>query len=231
MRRVARVEDNNDSKKQGRVQVRIYPEFESLDQASLPWAEPYIEGDICIPGNNPVGKYSIPEKGSFIVVEIDSTWQEFHYLGLTPKRDRGENLSDITKELSNLTDVDITYPQPLYLLRSKDGSIAYHNTDTGELGIVSSKGVFVSFDSEGNLNLGSKDGSIMKFSSNGELTFTGKVNSAGSSFALFEPLKEILEKLLTHIHVAPNGPTTAAQESTGVPLSTLKSKIQEMETK
>ena len=35
--RIAKVEDNRDPEQLGRVKVRIYPEFESLDVVSLPW--------------------------------------------------------------------------------------------------------------------------------------------------------------------------------------------------
>lgn len=234
IRRIARIEDNNDPEKYGRVRARIFPEFESLDKESLPWSYPYIEGDVCIPGKN-TGFLNIPEIGSYVIVLIDPTWQEFRYTGISPagKKSSGDKsiATNITEELTNLVDgVDVTYPQPLYLLRTKDGAIAYHNTDNGEMGIVSSNGIFLRYDSSGNFIMGSKDGSRMTLGTDGSLKFSGKANG-DSSFVLFEPLKEILEKLLNHIHVAPNGPTTAAQEANGTPLSTLKGNLSEMESK
>jgi len=36
----AKVEDNNDPRKLGRVQVRVYPHFETMARQDLPWAEP-----------------------------------------------------------------------------------------------------------------------------------------------------------------------------------------------
>lgn len=232
IRRICQVVDNNDPDQLGRVRIRIYPEFDTLEESSLPWAEPSNYDDICMPDESGVGKFRIPEVNSFIVVEIDSTWQEFHYTGLTPNRKRTDVISNITDELSNyVDDVNISYPQPLYLLRTKDGTIAYHNTDTGELGIVSGiSGVFFRFDSEGNFHVGSKNGSTFTINSDGSYNFSGKTNG-DSSFVLYEPLKEILEKLLDHIHVAPNGPTTAAQDSSGTPLSSLKGNLSDMETK
>lgn len=229
-RRIALVEDNRDPEQLGRVRVRIYPEFESLEQGSLPWAEPSIDSDLCIKGDNKTGAFSIPEQGSFIVVDIDPTWQEFHYTGLTPNRKREDVHTNITDELKNLMDTSPSYPQPLYLLRTKDGVIAYHNTDTGEMGIVNKEGVYLQYDREGSFLIGKKDGSNMKLTKNGELTFEGQVNEGGS-MVLYDPLKEILEKLLTHIHIAPNGPTQPAQDSSGSPLSTLKSNLTKMETK
>lgn len=230
IRRIAKIEDNKDPKEFGRVKARIFPEFESLDVGSLPWATPFIEGDVCIPGEN-TGFFNIPEIGSYVIVLIDPTWQEFRYTGISPARERTDLATNITEELSNyVEDVNVTYPQPLYLLRTKDGAIAYHNTDNGEMGIVNSNGIFLRYDSLGNFIMGSKDGSKMTLGTDGTLKFSGKTNG-DSSLVLFEPLKGILEKLLNHIHVAPNGPTTAAQEENGTPLSTLEGNLQEMESK
>lgn len=230
LHRIAKVEDNKDPNQLGRVRVRIYPEFESLDSQSLPWAEPMLDSDICIPGEN-VGSFRIPEVGSFVVVRLDSTWQNFLYTGRTPNRDRTDIFTSITDDLKEKADVTVSYPQPLYLLRAKDGTIAYHNTDTGELGIVNSKGVHLLYDSEGNFRMGKKDGFNLVLTSDGKLSFTGGINDSESTLVLFNPLKEILEKLLDHIHIAPNGPTTAAQESGGTPLSVLKSDLSKMESK
>lgn len=228
--RIAQVADNNDPDKQGRIKARIFPEFDSLDVQSLPWAVPMLSDDICLPGED-VGAFHIPEKNSYVIVTVDPTWQQFRYTGITPNRDRGSVLTNITDSLSDLVDgVTVSYPQPLYLLRTKDGTIAYHNTDNGEMGIVNSNGIYLRYDSSGNFVMGSKDGSTLTLGTDGTLTFGGKTNG-DSSLVLFEPLKELLEKLLDHIHVAPNGPTTAAQDSTGIPLSTLKSNINKMESK
>lgn len=226
--RIALVEDNNDPKKLGRIKARIYPEFESLEDSSLPWVNPSFINDTCIPDKR-IGVFRIPENKSFVLVEIDPTWQEFTYRGLTPRRDREGIHEDLSKKLSDKTGASFSYPQPLLLRGTKDEVIAYHNTDSGELGIVSKEGVYISFNSKGDFVIGKKGKNTITFSSDGKLIFNNK--SGDSPLTLFGPLKEVLEKLLTHNHVAPNGPTTPAQESNGTPLSTLKSKLQEMETK
>ena len=231
MERIAKVESNKDPNSLGRVRVRIYPEFESLDVQSLPWAEPMNSDDICIPGEA-VGSFRIPEEGSYVVVDVDPTWQNFIYTGATPNRDRTDVYSDIADQLSRMTDITATYPQPIHLIRTKDGCIGFHNTDTGEMGIVNSEGVYLIYDSQGNFSMGKKNGSSLVLTTGGELTFKGTVNASnGSSLVLFEPLKEVLEKLLDHIHIAPNGPTQPAQEASGNPLSTLKLNLQSMESK
>ena len=227
--RIGQVVDNNDPKKLGRVKVRIFPEFDTLEENSLPWADPMNYDDICLPGQN-VGVFRIPEVNSFIVVRIDTTWQNFLYSGRTPNRDRTGVVEGILEDLSSKIDTAPEYPQPLHLMRTKDGTIAYHNTDTGELGIVNAKGVHLNYDKDGNFVLGVKDGFKFTITADGSMSLTGGQNEGGP-LVFFNPLKEILEKLLDHIHVAPNGPTTAAQESNGTPLSSLKSKINEMETK
>lgn len=232
LHRIGQVIDNKDPDKLGRVKVRIYPEFDTLEESSLPWAEPMNEDDICIPSDSKgVGSFRIPEIDSFLVIEIDPTWQEFHYSGRTPNRKRTDVITNITDELSGFIDgVGVSYPQPLYLIRTKDGAIGYHNTDTGEMGIVNKNGIYLRYDSDGNFEMGSKDGSKLYLGTDGSLSFSGKANG-NSGLVLFEPLKEILEKLLDHIHIAPNGPTTSAQEANGTPLSTLKGDLGEMESK
>lgn len=228
--RVAKVEDNKDPKASGRVKVRIYPEFSSLNEQELPWASPATTTDSFIPDQD-VRSFRIPEKGSYVLVKINPTWQEFFYTGEAPRNALENTYSNIVDKLTESVSCDTTSPQPLILTRTKDGVISYHNTDTGELGLVSKEGVYVTFNSSGDFVFGKKDGSEVKLTASGEFVFKGKVNSPESSFALYEPLKEVLEKLLNHIHIAPNGPTQPAQEASGVPLSTLKQKIIEMESK
>lgn len=232
IKRIGLVIDNNDPDKLGRVKVRIFPEFDTLEENSLPWADPMNDDDICIPSDSSgVGTFRIPEKDSYIVVLIDPTWQNFRYSGVTPNRKRTDVITNITDNLSNLIDnVDTTYPQPLYLMRTKDGTIAYHNTENGEMGIVSKNGIYLRYDSEGTFEMGSKDGSKLSLDTQGNLNFSGSTNG-DSALVLYEPLKDILEKLLDHVHVAPNGPTTAAQESNGTPLSSLKGDLEKMVSK
>lgn len=232
LHRIAKVEDNNDPEQLGRIRARIYPEFESLDVQSLPWVSPKHENDICIPGEN-AGTFRIPEIGSFLVVDIDPTWQNFLYSGVTPNRDRTDVILNITQELSSKADVDIIYPQPLYLMRTKDGTIAYHNTDTGELGIVSKGGIHVLFDKEGNFKVGIKNGFNLKVSSDGALTYKGAVNLEGT-LAYFKPLKEVLSALLSHVHQVTSAPgiSGAASDISQVPLSTIYSaQLDSIETK
>ena len=231
IRRIALVEDNNDPEKLGRVKVRIYPEFESLDSNALPWAEPSVSCDICVKGTSDVGGFNIPERNAFILVDIDPLWQEFHYIGLTPNRERTDVRTNIINDLKGKVDLSASDPQPLFVQRTSDGVILYHCTDTGEIGIVSKNGLFAQYDKDGSFVLGKKDFSLLKITSEGVLTFKGSVNSNEGSLVLYDPLKEVLEKLLNHIHIAPNGPTQPAQDSSGSPLSALKDRIVKMETK
>lgn len=224
--RIAEVVNSQDPDQLGRVQVRIYPEFETLEGEALPWASPKHENDICIPGEN-VGTFRIPEIGSFLVVDIDPTWQNFLYSGVTPNRDRTDVILNISKELSSKADVDIVYPQPLYLMRTKDGTIAYHNTDTGELGIVSKGGIHVLFDKEGNFKVGIKNGFNLKVSSDGSLTYKGAVNPEGT-LAYFKPLKEVLSAILTHTHTVEAAPGVTLPSTE---LSVYSATLDTMETK
>jgi len=137
MTRIARVIDNNDSQKLGRIKVEILPELQDLPESLLPWACPQQKFDA-----SEGYKASIPAKGSFVLVELDETWTEFSYDG--------------TRPFSN----DTTGSQAAYELLGKYKSltpsyIRYHKTDSyqytlfeasSELGIVFDDDTFLTWD-------------------------------------------------------------------------------------
>lgn len=57
-----------------------------------------------------------------------------------------------------------------------------------------------------------------------------KIGSNPKKIALYPPLKNILDKLLTHNHIAPTGPTTPAQEPSGTPLSAYAGDLPDIES-
>jgi hypothetical protein len=234
MIRYGKVLDNNDPDKTGKIQVKIYPELENLSDSDQPWAKPSLL--------NPSGlsleelqKHEVPEIDSLVEVEVSEDWVTFYY---TIKSPYFEAVYDYDTLLSEISDViedlgEQTYPQPR-MYKTADGNITFHNTETGEKGSIFPSGTFIHISDTGNVTV-----------KNGELLFSVNVDEnkvfiqgmdsiefgeAADSLALFTPLKEILEKLLDHNHIAPTGPTTPAQEPSGTPLSSSKSKLNDIES-
>lgn len=251
MRKMAKVIDNNDPDKIGRVLVQILPEMAELADNLLPWASPIYHDTS---GLSPEGGFihAVPELNTYVYCEVSEDWTEFDYVSdlpynptLYPYEETFEALGTAIEELE-----ENTYPQPKFT-KTQDGSVDFHNTETGERGFTHPSGAFVHVRSNGTMKLTSlgttlelmEDGSFSLSSENisflfdnenKKLILTDVVNmeiAGASDFAvLFTPLKEILEKLFDHNHVAPTGPTTPAQEPSGTPLSTLKSKLEDLKS-
>lgn len=251
MKKLALVIDNIDEEKKGKIKLRILPEMNALSEDHLPWAEPLI--------NNRSGSsketaliHHVPEIDSFVYCTVSEDWTSFYYIEESPsiasKYQYDESLELITTAIEDLEEQ--TYPQPSYS-KTKDGSITFLNTETGEQGLVHPSGLFTHIRSNGTIKIKSMDttveilenGSIDIISSNISFLFDNEnkklilrdlenieINGAEDFAVLFSPLKEILEKLLAHNHIAPTGPTTPAQESSGTPLSSLKSKLNDLKS-
>lgn len=233
MVRTGKVINNIDPDEKGKVQVRIFPELLDVSDNHLPWASPNIRTNI----------HSIPKEGSFIFVEINEDWTDFSYnqqspyvSAMYPYEKIKENVDSASNSGSH------KYPQPTALLM-EDGSTYFHNEETGECGLIHSSGVHIILKDDGSFSM-VQDGKIdlvydaskkefkIKDITDIELPdLTSLILGEGSdSLVLFETLKEILEKLLDHNHIAPTGPTLPAQESSGTPLSVQKSKLFKMKS-
>ena len=251
MKKLAVVIEYNDEEKRGRVLVRILPEMSETPASLLPWAVPL---NIDFSGTSKETGYThqVPEISSFIYCDVSDDWTLFEYTKDIPylgtKYSYDENLKIITDSVEDLEEQ--VYPQPSYR-KTKDGSINFLNTETGEQGLVLPSGFYSHIRANGTVKIKSletsieilENGSIKYESSNisfnfdneaKEFVLTGvdrvKIGSAGDVAVLFEPLKEILSKLLSHNHVAPSGPTTPAQEASGTPLSSLSPKLNNMKS-
>lgn len=226
MRRIGRVVDNKDPKEIGRLLIRIYPELESLEDDSLPWVLPRVE----------TNSHSIPPIGSFVFVEVSKDWTVFFYERIGPPISSRYPYKSIKESLEEMEGLETQeYPQPIAIQR-EDGSIFFHNEDTGESGLKHSSGMQILLKKDGSFSLFQKGKIDLKFDSSGsKMTIEGidniEIGGGGDSLVLYETLSEILDKLLTHNHIAPTGPTLPAQESSGSPLSTLKGKLSQMKSK
>lgn len=218
--RIAKVLDINDPEKKGKVKVRILPELNGVMEDSLPWIGPETKSNT---GSSlGIGTHNVPDLDSHIEVKIvNKYWTEIYYTYSSPVSD--ESLYD-----SVINEIDIeelnppTYPQPSFK-RTKDGTIFFHDTDTGDVGIQHPSGLYVLISSDGSLYVRSL----------GDISFKGgtfQIGEGSDSVVLFTPLEEILIALLEHKHTAPSGPTTAAEKSNKSPLSSLKSKLKNIQS-
>lgn len=66
----AKVIDNNDTEKKGRIKVQVYPFFTDVEAAYLPWAVPAMPL-FCGAGNNS-GFFSVPKIGSWVWVFFEN---------------------------------------------------------------------------------------------------------------------------------------------------------------
>lgn len=144
--REAEVIDNNDPDKKGKIKVRIMPEMESFSDDMLPWVAVY--SNECGSYEN-IGEHKIFEKGSLIrVIVEDEFYKKIRYIS-------DDYIEDFyvydSLDLTSITELESqTYPQPYFKI-TKDGAIEFHNTDTGEKGILFKSGGYIIHDKNGKI--------------------------------------------------------------------------------
>lgn len=218
--RIAKVLDINDPEKKGKVKVRILPELNGVLEDSLPWIGPETKSDTG--SSSGIGTHNVPDLNSHIEVKIvNKYWTEIYYTYSSPNSE--ESLYETVVSELNIEELTPpTYPQPSFK-RTKDGTIFFHDTETGDVGLQHSSGLYVLISSDGSLYVRSL----------GDISFKGatfQIGEGSDSVVLFTPLEEVLIALLDHKHTAPSGPTTPAEKSNKSPLSSLKSKLKNMKS-
>ena len=148
MFRAAKVIKNNDENQLGKIQVRIYPELIDVDEDFLPWVDFYSNS---LNGTSKdSGEHIFPEVGSWVRVFVED-YPVFHRIKII-SNDYVEGLYiyEKAKGLTEITELDTqTYPQPIFKFY-KDGTIQFHNTDTGESGTLYGDGSYQIKDKNGN---------------------------------------------------------------------------------
>lgn len=142
----AKVTDNNDSDKKGKLQVRILPEFKDIKESLLPWAKPFFSA------GSSTSSYSmnLPKVGSNVWVMVNEIFTRFYYLFGAPFEGIFDYTSikaslDSISELSNTSYPDISFE----LMES--GNIHFENNVTGDIGILHHTGSYVLFDNTGKI--------------------------------------------------------------------------------
>ena len=257
--RIAKVIDNNDPNKTGKIQVRVLPELNGVaDDSQLPWASPDSQSKT---GNSDgVGIHNIPDLDSHVTVKVnDKYWTDIDYLFESPRLPDVHPYTSFSEEfeIDELTTIP-EYPQPRFE-KTKDKSIFFHDTSQGIMGIQHPTGMYVAIDETGkvflkfvdqikiksddealSIDMSVTDGKVEIKADGGEVvivandfTFDGAtytIAGGGDSAVLFTPLEEILKELLSHAHTAPSGPTTPAEKADKSPLTALTANLQKMKS-
>ena len=202
--REAQVISLDDPTKKGLIQVRIFPEMIDLKNSDLPWAAKYSIGTGISSSN---GVHELPEVNSYIRVVIED-WpflQRIRYI----TDDYVEGLY-IYSKASSLAISELgaqTYPQPFFKCY-KDGTLQFHNTETGEHGVFFKGGGYFLYDANGNFFLNAKSKGIKVYNDHGkiELKADGEIDLNGSTkqFVTWAELNTAVNSLMTllnaHVH-------------------------------
>lgn len=164
----AQVMKIDDEDKQGKVQIKILPEMEKVED--FPWAMPFVTHL----SENTL-ENDLPEENSIIRVLVDKTWKRFYYL---PNR-YFYGLYDFSKISDTLEDADLdnvdTEYKNLHFRLFADGTLIFHNDSDGSHGLIQSTGSYTVFNADGSLlaNI-QKD---IKVNQEGDTDYTQKGNT------------------------------------------------------
>jgi len=149
--REAEVIDNVDPNEKGLYKIRVLPEMIDIKDDLLPWVPVYQMGNGF---SSESISYSVLEKNSFIKVIIED-WPYLRQVRVI-SNDYVEGLFT-RPDLSGISEIaEQTYPQPSYTIY-KDGSVSFHNSETGEHGFLYSNGGYFLIDENGNTYINTLD--------------------------------------------------------------------------
>lgn len=199
--RTAIVTDVLDPERRGRVKVRIMPELYDTPVEQLPWVEFYSPG-IGIGADS--SAHIVPSLGTYVKVIIeDPQWNNIKWThgDYIPGREGYRFVHELNvKELSPQT-----YPQP-NMQRTADGTIIFHNTETGEIGIVKQDGTYFLMGLQGQVVVKSGDSRMQVFPDKIAVN-TPKIEIQG----LERMDEEFVEKVVSFSKISETGGTKTEQ--------------------
>ena len=149
--REAQIIDNVDPDEKGLYQIRILPEMIDVEDDLLPWVPLYQMGNGF---SSETISYNVLEIDSFVKVIIED-WPHLRQIRVI-SNDYIEGLFT-RPDLSGISEIsEQTYPQPSYTIY-KDGSISFHNSETGEHGFLYANGGYFLIDENGNTYVNTLD--------------------------------------------------------------------------
>jgi len=197
-----RVVDNEDPDEKSKVKVRLLPEMKDAQEDHLPWLKPFMVN------NMTSGAYSHSplEIGSTVWAFFTSdSFQTGWYITASYLEDLFD-WNDVAEDLNSITEGDNQeYPQARFI-RYKDGTIVFHNTETGETGTYHNTGTYVFIDKEGSVFVKSvkdikfyNDNSSMEVKEDGTIELSNDSGSGntftvnGSTFEFNGNLKSLVK--------------------------------------
>lgn len=159
--REAQVVDTNDPDKNGKVKIRVLPEMLNIEDSLLPWVGIY---QFKSGTSTSIGVHTLPEKDTYIRVLIED-WPYLKKVRIISD-DYVEGIYIYNNfSLSTISQLSSqTYPQP-YFTKYKDGTIEFHNTSTGEYGVLYKNGEYELHDSNGNYYVNMKNKKLKIYNS------------------------------------------------------------------
>lgn len=159
----------NDIDKKGKVQVRILPDLEGVDEELLPWCIPFISNTSIKTSSN-----NVPKEGTTVWVLIDDFWKRFYYL----TNRYFENIFDYDKvkniiENTKVSDISTEYKDIDFNLY-EDGTLEFHNNKDSSSGIIYSDGNYFIKNSKGKFVINSV--SDMEISIKGAISIESTTN-------------------------------------------------------
>jgi len=189
---LAKVVDNNDPLKIGRVRFRIQGIHRRIPDAKLPWAMPVKNS---VQGNNNVGSINIPVLGSEIIVYFIDEY--------TPLI-----LGEINRSSSIITELtDINYPD-CYGFVDKGGNKFFVNTVTDEVSFVHLSGTTIQINQQGECSI--KTASNLNLESQGSINISAKENVIIDCKSLQTNVNELQLKSNTSTLLSSLGATTVS---------------------
>jgi hypothetical protein len=224
--REAVVIDNIDPSHRGKIKIRIMPEMADFSEDLLPWVGIYKQGTGF---SGDTGVHELPENGTLIRVLIED-WpflKKIRYV--SDDYVEGLYFYSKTSGLTSITELGTqTYPQPIFKIY-KDGTIDFHNSDTGEHGTLYKNGGYYMVQSNGQVNLNTVNRDVRIYNSsgyialraNGDIELNGSTKNLVTHAELNTALQTFINALNLHTHpTAASGPPSTPTLPMSLDIST-----------
>ena len=213
----ADVIDNNDPNQKAMIQVRILPEMKDFDEAKLPWVRPFINTGM----SEDQYSMNLPENDSKVwVVFIDEFFREGYYLA-GAFIDGFFDFSAVQTSLNKIAELSDTTYNNIRFNRLADGTVIFHNDNTGEVGIYHSSGKYIVIDDSGDITIKAD----VKVTGNAEITESLQVGSGSQPLTLYTSTEAAMATLLlalsTHVHPDPLTGSVGPSPTLGLTTSTI----------
>jgi len=146
------VESNNDPDVQGKVQVRLLPDFKDVDSSLLPWVLPFHTQGM----SKESFSFHPPQVNDEVwVIYLDVPFfREGYYF--TGQFLRGFfSYGTVKNVLSAVTELsDSTYPKLAFEL-FPNGNVVFHHLVNGDIGVYHKSGTYTIIDQNGNVKMNS----------------------------------------------------------------------------